>query len=85
MLLSANNKLLLVRRFCSDKCSKESQRKAERPTKDKLLILVWEKPTTLIAKDFGVTDKTIEKWCNAYGINKPPRGYWTRRTIKCRV
>jgi hypothetical protein len=38
--------------------------------------LVWEKPTRRLAEDFGVSDKAIEKWCKAYGIPKPPRGYW---------
>lgn len=36
-------------------------RKVERPSKAELQKLVWEKPTTQIAKDFGVSDKTVEK------------------------
>jgi hypothetical protein len=40
---------------------------------------VWEKPTTQIAKDFGVSDKAIEKWCKTYGIEKPARGYWVKK------
>ncbi|PLZ79555.1 hypothetical protein CBP16_16335, partial [Fischerella thermalis WC217] len=38
-------------------------RKVERPSKAELQELVWEKPTTQIAKDFGVSDKAVEKWC----------------------
>ena len=54
-------------------------RKVERPSKEDLQKLVWEKPTIHIAKDFGVSDKAIEKWCKAYGIQKPPRGYWAKQ------
>lgn len=54
------------------------QRKVERPSKNELTKLVWEKPTVLLGLDFGVSDKAIEKWCKAYGIQKPPRGYWAK-------
>jgi hypothetical protein len=54
-------------------------RKVERPSKAELQKLVWEKPTTQIAKDFGVSDKAVEKWCKVYGVEKPPRGYWVKK------
>lgn len=54
-------------------------RKVERPSKNELEILIWSKPTTHLAQDFGVSDKAIEKWCKAYGIEKPPRGYWAKK------
>lgn len=54
------------------------KRKVERPTKEELGRLVWEKPCTQIAKDFGVTDNAIKKWCKLYGIIAPPRGYWAK-------
>lgn len=52
-------------------------RKVVRPSKEELEKLLWEKPTSQIAIDFGVSDKAIEKWAKTYGIAKPPRGYWT--------
>ena len=55
-----------------------STRKVERPSKENLEKLVWEKPSIKIAKDFGVSDSAISKWCKAYGISKPKRGYWTK-------
>ena len=64
--------------YCSRKCYWQASRKVERPSKEKLQQLIWKKPTTQLAKDFGVSDKAIEKWCKAYEINKPPRGYWTK-------
>lgn len=52
-----------------------SQRRFE-ISKEELETLVWQKPTSQIAKDFGVSDKAIEKRCKKFGILKPPRGYW---------
>jgi hypothetical protein len=47
--------------------------------KDDLKRMVWEEPTQVIAKRFGVSDVAIGKWCRAYGIKKPPRGYWAKQ------
>jgi hypothetical protein len=57
---------------------KISIRKVERPSKEELEKLLWEKPTTQIAKQFGVSDVSIGKWAKAYGLAKPPRGYWSK-------
>ncbi|MTW38125.1 hypothetical protein GM541_13815 [Streptococcus pneumoniae] len=57
-------------------------RKVERPTKEDLEKLVWEIPTTHIAKKYGVSDKAVGGWCKAYGIDKPPRGYWMKEKKK---
>jgi hypothetical protein len=55
-------------------------RKVERPNKEDLEKLLWEKPTIQIAKQFGVSDKAVEKWAKQYKINKPPRGYWSKQS-----
>lgn len=68
--------------FCSKECSHIGRQKVERPTKEQLEKLVWEKPTTHIAKDYGVSDKSIEKWCKSYDIEKPPRGYWVKKEFE---
>lgn len=68
---------LTTRKVAPD--SRIHTRKVERPSKEDLAILVWEKPTAQIAKDFGVSDKAVEKWCKSYGIEKPPRGYWIKK------
>lgn len=65
-------------RFCSHECRKFSIRRTERPTKEELTQLLWEKPTTHVAKDFGVSDKAVEKWAKSMEIEKPPRGYWAK-------
>ena len=61
------------------KMSRPSTRKVERPSKEILEKLVWEKPTETIGKEFGVSGKAVEKWCKIYKISKPQRGYWTKR------
>lgn len=55
-----------------------SNRKVVRPNKKELEILVWQKSTVQIAKDFNVSDVAISKWCKFYNISKPPRGYWAK-------
>lgn len=63
---------------CSIKCAAMLRRKTNRPTSDELSKMVWSMPSTHISKMFGVSDKTISKWCEKYGINKPGQGYWTK-------
>lgn len=61
---------------CNGKLPKFSTRKVERPSKEELNKLLWEKPTTKIAEDFGVSDSAVSKWAKSYNLEKPPRGYW---------
>ncbi|MFA5186517.1 MAG: HNH endonuclease [Patescibacteria group bacterium] len=75
------NKLTKGRKFCSLDCSLTAQTKAQRPSPEELRALVWAKPTVQVAREFGVSDKAIDKWCRVLGVDKPPRGYW--RKIQC--
>jgi len=68
-----------LRVYCSTECSYKHKEKTVWPTKEDLEILVWKNPTTHIAKELGVSDKAVEKRCKKYGIEKPPRGYWTKK------
>lgn len=52
--------------------------KIPHPTKEELQILLWQKPTTQIAKQLGVSDNAVARWAKQYGCTKPPRGYWTQ-------
>lgn len=65
--------------YCSQKCYQLSSRRAIRPSKEELQEQIWKKPTSQLAKELGVSDKALEKWCKAYGIEKPPRGYWAKQ------
>jgi hypothetical protein len=74
--------------YCSEECRRTgsitriqpfngTERDSVKPTKEELEKLVWSKPTTLIAKEFGISDTAINRWCIKLGVEKPPRGYWT--------
>ena len=68
-------------------CMMEFLGKRKKPTKiewpcdEYLLKIVWEKPTSQISKELGVSDKAVEKRIIKIGGSKPPRGYWTNK--KC--
>lgn len=64
-----HNKKLALRLRLNSKC----------PPIDCLEKMIWEKPTTKIAEEFGVSDKAVEKWCKKYNIQKPGKGYWMKR------
>jgi hypothetical protein len=66
------------REYCSQECCKKSQRRFE-IKKEELEKLLWEIPTTQIAKMFGVSGKAVEKRAKKYGLSKPPRGYWAKK------
>lgn len=69
-------------KYCSKDCANIGRRHVvNRPTKEELEKLLWQKPTTLIGSDYGVSDKAVEKWSKSYGLTKPPRGYWTGKKI----
>lgn len=48
------------------------------PSRDDLAVMVWQLPTSRLAKQLGVSDKAVEKRCQKLGIDKPSRGYWAR-------
>lgn len=76
-------KCLIISSCCS-KCSRKKNGRKPKivwPSKEELQKLVWGKPTTALAKELGVSDKAIDKWCKKYKINKPPRGYWRKMQV----
>ncbi len=44
-------------------------------SREELLSLVWEKPTSEIAKEFGNSDAAIWKLFSRLQVPKPLRGY----------
>ena len=48
-------------------------------TRQEFYDLVWSKPITHIAKDFGLSDVAIHKICKKHGIPNPPLGYWAKK------
>lgn len=61
--------------FCCQKCAKAKSRKLN-IGKEELEKLVWEFPTTQLAKMLSVSDVAIARRCKKEGIMKPPPGYW---------
>lgn len=47
------------------------------PDPQELQKLLWEKPTTKIAKSLGVSDKAIDYFSKKHQLTKPKRGYWS--------
>lgn len=43
-----------------------------------LYVLVWEKPVTHVAKEFGISDVAVRKICVKHEIPTPPLGYWAK-------
>lgn len=53
--------------YCPE-CNYKNQQKCERPTREELKNLIRLKPFTQIAKDYGVTDNAIRKWCDSMNL-----------------
>lgn len=51
-------------------------------SKEELEKLLWEKPTSQIAKDFGVSDNAIGKIAKKWNLTKPGLGYWAKLYAK---
>lgn len=47
-------------------------------SRDELFALVWERPTSEVAKELGVSDVALAKLCKRLQVPKPPRGYWAK-------
>lgn len=43
-----------------------------------LFDLVWDKPVSRVAAEFGVSDTGLADICRKHGIPTPSRGHWTR-------
>ena len=63
---------------------KKLKTKKERPTKivwpsiAEMSVLVYSKPIKDLAKDLGVSDVAISKFCKKHNITKPKQGYWLK-------
>lgn len=64
---------------CSIKCKALAENKTLcLVSKQSLEKLVWNKPTTKVAAELGVSDSAVGKMCRKLGVKKPPRGYWAK-------
>ena len=46
--------------------------------KEELARLLWEMPTTDIAKQYNLSDNGVARWASKWNLDKPPRGYWSK-------
>jgi len=49
-------------------------------TRQTLYDLVWSKPMSTLAREFGISDVGLAKRCRAVDVPIPYRGYWARKT-----
>ena len=65
------------RRYCIPECARIASRKFQ-VSPAEMQQMVWEMPTTHIAREYGVSDQAIGKFCKKHQIQKPGRGYWAK-------
>lgn len=50
-------------------------------TRAELYEMIWQTPTSQLAKRFGISDVALSKVCKKHNIPKPPLGYWRKVEI----
>ena len=53
--------------YCVE-CGEKSKRVVKRPEREELKDLIRNLPFTTIAKQYGVTDNAVRKWCDKYDL-----------------
>ena len=48
-------------------------------TREEFYELVWSKPMTTLAKEFGLSDVALHKVCRKHEIPNPPLGWWAKK------
>ena len=48
-------------------------------TRQTMYDLVWSKPMTKVAEDFGISGVALKKHCKKHRVPTPPRGYWAKK------
>ena len=54
--------------YCSNKCRAFDNRKAERPSKQELKVLIENNSWLALGKMFGVSDNAVRKWAKSYDL-----------------
>ena len=57
----------------------------KRFTRQQLHALVWEKPMTKLAAEFGLSDVALHKICRKHRVPTPRAGYWAKKAYGKRV
>ncbi len=48
-------------------------------TREELYALVWDRPMTRLAKEFGLSDVALHKICRKREIPTLPLGFWAKK------
>lgn len=56
-------------------CVRMRSRQVERPSKEELFQLLKKSSFAAVARDFGVTDNAVRKWCDSYGLSRHSADY----------
>lgn len=54
-------------------------------TRTELYDLVWSKPMTHLAKEFGVSDVALHKVCKKHNVPRPAQGWWAKKAAGHKV
>lgn len=54
-------------------------------TRSEFYELVWSKPMTHLAKDFGLSDVALHKICRKHDVPSPPVGWWAKHSAGHKV
>lgn len=58
---------------------------SQRYTREEFYELVWSKPLTHLARDFGLSDVALHKICRKHNIPNPPLGWWAKHAAGHKV
>ena len=58
---------------------------AQTLTRQQFYDLVWSKPMTHLAKEFGISDVALHKICRKHNIPNPPLGWWAKKAAGKKV
>lgn len=58
---------------------------SQRYTREEFYELVWSKPLTHLARDFGLSDVALHKICRKHDIPNPPLGWWAKHAAGHKV
>lgn len=50
-------------------------------TRQDIYELVWKKPLTHLAEEFGLSDQRLARLCEREDIPRPPPGYWSKLAV----
>lgn len=53
--------------------------KARHVSREELYTLVWQRPMSRLAEEFGISGNGLAKICDRMDVPYPPRGYWAKR------